>query len=124
MAIVNQSARSVVNWSNVYDSQGFGNNGQIVEAPCALTKLVVTNSSMSLLYCFVFDATSATGTPRIPPIAVPATSTVVVDLSLVIGSHGAMGSPFSAGPFWAASTAASFDQDSSDSMWVGATFLN
>jgi hypothetical protein len=122
--MITQSSRSVLNWTNTFDSQAFANSGVVVATPCQLKKLVVTNSKASLLYCFLFDGSSASGTPKIAPIAVPATTTVVVDLSTDWGSHGIDAPAFTSAVFWAASTAAAFSQDSSSSMWLTARYLS
>jgi hypothetical protein len=122
-ALNTQSQRLVANWTCNYDSQAFTNSDEIVGTPAQLTKLLVSNSKDAALYIFLFDNTSATGTPKIAPLIIPAATTLLFDFATLFGNRGLDGILFTTGIYWAASTSATFDADSSDSTWVTARYI-
>jgi hypothetical protein len=122
MSTNTQASRIQQQATTTHDAQGFGNGENAIAGPCQLLKVVITNKSAGTLWLAFFNAATATGTPAITPIAIPATSTVVIDVSTTHG-EGWCGVAFTTGLTWAASSAAVFNQDSSSSLWPTLTFL-
>lgn len=106
------------NRTTLYDAQSFSNGETIMSTPGALLKLVVSSKSNSALWLALFGSTTAGTSPLLAPISVPAGSTVAIDLQVIDGD-GWCGVDFSA-LTWAASSAAVFSQDSTNSMWLSA----
>jgi hypothetical protein len=104
-----------------YDAQGFGNGETISSTPSYLLKAYVINKSAGVLWLAFFNATTASGTPAVLPVSVPASGIVQVDFSQISGA-GFMGISFPTALTWAASTAAAFNQDASSSLWLTAIY--
>jgi hypothetical protein len=121
--ISTQCAVTIQAWTTTVDSQGYGNGNAISAGPAQLLKIWVANKSAGVLWACLFNSANATGTPALLPIPVPASGIVVVDFSSLPGGQHWCGVAFSSALTWAASSAAVFSQDSSNSLWLTATIL-
>jgi hypothetical protein len=122
MATNAQNNRTKQQGTTTHDAGAFGNGEAAIAGPSQLLKVVCANKSASALWLCFFDGPTATGTPRLAPIAIAAGATAVIDLSTVSGD-GWCGVSFASALTWAASTSATFSQDSSSSLWPTLVYL-
>jgi hypothetical protein len=93
MQIQGQYAPAGTTW---YNSAAAEETKSVKASPGLLFCVAITNSNAGARFAYLFDATSATGTPIVPPIPIAAGAQVIVALPYAV--------PFNTGLFVAASS--------------------
>ncbi len=101
------TSRTFQSTTSTCDSQAYANGENAISGPCQVLRVIATNLAAGTKWVALFDAATATGTPRLVPIAVPAGTTISIDLNSQSG-QGWCGVSFANALTWAASSAAIF----------------